>query len=43
MVAVNLIATALVNESGQMYAISTTERERGMESDETGSLEGVGP
>jgi len=28
-----LTATALVNESGEVYAIATTERERGLEKD----------
>jgi len=28
-----LTATALVNEAGQVYAIATTERERGLEKD----------
>jgi two-component system CheB/CheR fusion protein len=41
MVEVWLTATALVNEAGRVYAIATTERERGLETDETGSKEGA--
>jgi two-component system CheB/CheR fusion protein len=37
-----LTATALVNEAGQVYAIATTERERGLETGEPGSKEGAG-
>jgi two-component system CheB/CheR fusion protein len=42
MIEVWLTATALVNEAGQVYAIATTERERGLETDEPGSKEGAG-
>jgi two-component system, chemotaxis family, CheB/CheR fusion protein len=41
LVEVWLTATALVNEAGQVYAIATTERERGLETDQPGSKEGV--